>query len=161
MSLSKLINLTSPRLDADSSEREKFPVARPSIPKRPRTALDLAAFALAGQGSIKRRTGESVSRPRNVGRRMRAEAAAAAKAKAAAAAEEEKAQMKREKRYTFPAVPQKVAPEEVVGDEKENLPPSLRIGRPSSVGMMAVGINVDRLHWDTMRSGLAGLGITA
>jgi hypothetical protein len=160
MSLSKLITLTSPRLDADLSEREKFPVARPSIPKRPRTALDLAAFALAGQGSIKRRTGESVSRPRNVGRRMRAEAAAAAKAKAAAAAEEEKAQMKREKRYTFPAAPQKVA-SDVVGDEKEDLPPSLRIGRPSSVGMMAVGVNVDRLHWDTMRSGLAGLGITA
>jgi hypothetical protein len=140
MSLSKLITMTSPR--AASPLGEKLPIQRPSIPKRPKTALDLAAFALAGQGSIRRRT-ETVSKPRNVGRKRRAEAAAAAIAES----------KKVEEKDTFPK-------SEMVED-KENLPPSLRIGRPASTGMMAVNVNVDYLHLERLSCGVVGLGITA
>jgi hypothetical protein len=75
--------------------------------------------------------------------------AAAAAAAAAATAES----VKVEGKDTFPK-------HEAVED-KENLPPSLRIGRPSSMGLVAADVNVDRLHWDSLRCGAVGLGITA
>jgi hypothetical protein len=46
-------------------------------------------------------------------------------------------------------------------EDKENLPPSLRIGRPASTGMMAVNVNVDYLHLERLSCGVVGLGITA